>query len=112
MKYTRGLITGATILLSAGSLAACGSSGSNGAGTTGGSSSTASTSADPAVAKLVPASVKSKGTLTVAADATYAPDEFIASDGHTVIGMDPDLVKALAGVMGLKANVVNATFDT
>jgi polar amino acid transport system substrate-binding protein len=59
----------------------------------------------------VPASIKSKGTLTVASDASYAPDEFFASDGHTVIGMDADLSKALASVMGLKANVVNATFD-
>jgi polar amino acid transport system substrate-binding protein len=64
------------------------------------------------VAKLVPAAVKSKGTITVAADATYAPDEFIGSDGHTVVGMDADLVKALGAVMGLKVNVVNATFDT
>jgi polar amino acid transport system substrate-binding protein len=64
------------------------------------------------VAKLVPSSIKSKGTLTVAADASYAPDEFFAPDGKTVIGMDADLAKALAGVMGLKANVVNATFDS
>jgi polar amino acid transport system substrate-binding protein len=48
----------------------------------------------------------------VAADATYAPDEFIGSNGHTVIGMDADLSHALAAVMGLKANVVNATFAT
>jgi polar amino acid transport system substrate-binding protein len=60
----------------------------------------------------VPSAVKSKGTLTVAADATYAPDEFIASDGHTVVGMDADLSKALGAVMGLKVNVVNATFDS
>jgi polar amino acid transport system substrate-binding protein len=60
----------------------------------------------------VPAALKSKGTLTVAADASYAPNEFIGSDGHTVVGMDADLSKALAAVMGLKANVVNATFDT
>jgi polar amino acid transport system substrate-binding protein len=56
--------------------------------------------------------VKSKGTYIVAADATYAPDESIASDGHTVIGMDADMVKALGAVMGLKTNVVNATFDS
>jgi polar amino acid transport system substrate-binding protein len=56
--------------------------------------------------------VKSKGTLTVAADASYAPNEFIGPDGHTVEGMDADLAQALAGVMGLKANVVNATFDS
>jgi polar amino acid transport system substrate-binding protein len=74
--------------------------------------SSSSGGANAAVAKLVPAAIKSKGTLTVAADATYAPDEFIASDGHTVVGMDADLSKALAAVMGLKAKVVNATFDT
>jgi polar amino acid transport system substrate-binding protein len=76
------------------------------------SSSIATPSASAAVEKLVPASIKSKGTLTVAADASYAPDEFIGSDGHTVVGMDADLSKALAAVMGLKANVVNATFAT
>jgi polar amino acid transport system substrate-binding protein len=60
----------------------------------------------------VPAAIKSKGTLTVAADATYAPNEFIASDGHTVIGMDADLMKAIATAMGLKIKIVNATFDS
>ena len=48
----------------------------------------------------------------MAADASYAPNEFIGPDGHTVVGMDADLSNALAAVMGLKANVVNATFDT
>jgi polar amino acid transport system substrate-binding protein len=48
----------------------------------------------------------------VAADASYAPDEYFAPDGHTVIGMDADLSKAIAGLMGLKANVVNVTFDS
>jgi polar amino acid transport system substrate-binding protein len=60
----------------------------------------------------VPSALKSKGTLTVAADASYAPDEYFAPDGHTVIGMDADLSKALAAAMGLKANIVNATFDS
>jgi polar amino acid transport system substrate-binding protein len=113
-------------------LAGCGSSSSSststkagvtppaGSSTSSASASTAaapstpipSPAADPAVAKLVPAAIKSKGTITVAADASYAPDEFFASNGTTVVGMDADLSKALAAVMGLKANVVNATFDT
>jgi polar amino acid transport system substrate-binding protein len=76
------------------------------------SSTPASTGADQKVAAEVPADIKSKGTLTVAADATYAPNEFIGSNGKTVEGMDADLAKALAGVMGLKAKVVNATFDS
>jgi len=67
---------------------------------------------DPKVAAEVPAKVKSKGTLVVAADATYAPNEFIGSNGHTVMGMDADLAQALTAVLGLKAKVVNASFDT
>jgi polar amino acid transport system substrate-binding protein len=50
--------------------------------------------------------------LIVAADAHYAPDEFIGADGRTVEGMDPDLAKALAAVMGLKVKVVNASLST
>jgi polar amino acid transport system substrate-binding protein len=60
----------------------------------------------------VPAAIKSKGTLNVAMDATYAPDEFIASNGKTIVGMDADLTEAITQVLGLKANLINATFDT
>jgi polar amino acid transport system substrate-binding protein len=83
-----------------------------------GSSKKSSTSSNVSAAKNskiaaeVPAAIRNKGTLTVASDATYAPNEFIGPDGKTVVGMDPDLVKALADVMGLKAKVVNATFAT
>jgi polar amino acid transport system substrate-binding protein len=94
--------------------AGCGSSNNDNTSSTGGGTLTAasfSVQADPAVAAQVPAAIKSKGTLTVAADATYPPDEFIATDGHTVIGMDADLAKALAQVMGLQSSVQNVTFD-
>ena len=67
---------------------------------------------DKAAEALVPASIKAKGTVVVAADATYAPNEFIASDGKTVIGMDADLAKAIFPLLGLKVSIVNATFDT
>jgi polar amino acid transport system substrate-binding protein len=90
-------------------LAGCGSSTSSTATTAATSTSSA---ANASVTGLVPAAIKAKGTLTVAADATYAPNEFVASDGHTVIGMDADLMKALGTEMGLKVNLVNATFDT
>jgi polar amino acid transport system substrate-binding protein len=92
-------------------LAGCGSSSSSSSTATT-TATSGSSAANAAVVALVPAGVKSKGTLVVASDATYAPNEFIAEDGHTVIGMDPDLMKALGEVMGLKVNVVNATFDT
>lgn len=76
-----------------------------------GASTTSSSGVDAKAAAGVPAAIKSKGTLTVAADATYAPNEFIAPDGRTVQGTDPDLAKALAAVLGLEAQVKNATFD-
>jgi len=65
-----------------------------------------------AIAATVPASIHSSGTLTVALDASYPPNEFVASDGTTIVGMDADLSNALAQTMGLKAKLVNATFST
>ena len=102
--------------------AAC-SSNSSSSSTTAAPSTTAATVALPtatiptqttnaAIAATVPSAVKSTGTLTVALDATYAPDEFIAPDGSTIVGMDADLATAITQVLGLKAKLVNATFDT
>ena len=68
--------------------------------------------ANSAIAASVPASIHSTGNLTVALDATYPPNEFLASDGTTIVGMDADLSNAIAQTMGLKAKLVNATFDT
>lgn len=97
-------------------LAGCGSSKSTTSGSGASSEATAVTlpanTTNATLAAEVPASIKSKGTLSVAADASYAPNEFIASDGHTVIGMDPDLMDAIGAVLGLKVNVVNAPFET
>jgi polar amino acid transport system substrate-binding protein len=97
--------------VAAAALAGCGSNDSSSTDTGSGASSTKASAPVKQVAAQVPAAVKSKGTLTVAADASYPPNEFIGSDGKTVEGMDADLAKALAGVMGVKAKVVNATFD-
>ena len=81
--------------------------------TSSGSASAApTTGAIPQVAALVPSAVKAKGTVAVAMDATYPPDEYIASDGHTIIGLDADLGKALGQAMGIKWNPANATFAT
>jgi polar amino acid transport system substrate-binding protein len=102
----------AVVALAAFAVAGCGSSKKSSSSSSSGSSSTStSTSTNAKVAAEVPAKIKSKGTLIVAEDASYAPNEFIGSDGKTVEGMDADLAKALAGVMGLKANVQNASFD-
>jgi polar amino acid transport system substrate-binding protein len=89
-------------------LAGCGSSGTGSTATT---TTTAPSSLDATIAAQVPAAIKAKGKLIVATEAQYAPNEFIASDGHTIIGMDADMMKALGEVMGLKVDMVNATFE-
>jgi polar amino acid transport system substrate-binding protein len=68
--------------------------------------------ANATIAATVPAAIKSKGTLSIALDATYPPDELIAPDGSTIVGMDADLSTAITQVLGLKPKLVNATFDT
>jgi polar amino acid transport system substrate-binding protein len=103
-------LASALILLVALLTAGCGGGGKKTSATT--SATTTTATANSKIAAEVPASIKSKGTLTVAADATYAPNEFIGSDGHTVEGMSPDLGHALGSVMGLKWKFVNASFDT
>src|SRR6185312_10294896 len=93
-------------------LAGCGSSSKTSSSASTPSSSTSSSGgAVASIAAQVPAAIKSKGTLTVALEAQYAPNEFLAPDGHTIIGMDADLVKALAETMGLKVSLVNANFE-
>jgi polar amino acid transport system substrate-binding protein len=60
-------------------LAACGSSNSSSTSSTATTASAAGSNSK--IAAEVPAAVKSKGTLTVAADATYAPNEFVGPNG-------------------------------
>ena len=113
MKSWRKWLAAPAVILGIAAIAACGSSSSSSSSSsTATGTSSSATAGNPSVEKLVPAALKSKGTLTVAADASYAPNEFIGPDGHTVVGMDADLMKALGAVMGLKVNVVNQTFDS
>ena len=90
----------------------CGGDDEEATTTTTAAAATTTPTVDSKIAAEIPAAVKSQGTLTVAADATYAPNEFVGADGKSIEGMDPDLAQALAKVMGLKFKVVNASFDT
>ncbi|WP_129337118.1 ABC transporter substrate-binding protein [Cellulomonas endophytica] len=66
--------------------------------------------ADEELAGLLPADVAEAGTLVVGSDASYAPAEFIAEDGQTVVGYDVDLITAVAARLGLEADVQPADF--
>jgi polar amino acid transport system substrate-binding protein len=112
LSRSGGLTAGMVLLVA---VAACGGGGSTtSASATSGSSSASSASVakDDAVAKLLPSSISSKGTLTIGTDASYAPSEFVDTDGKTVIGFDADLAKALGEVLGLKVDLQNAPFGT
>lgn len=61
-------------------------------------------------AAQVPAPVRSRGVLRVATSATYAPNEFLAANGH-IAGMDADLATAIARQLGLRAQFFNVGFD-
>jgi polar amino acid transport system substrate-binding protein len=93
-------------------LAGCGSSSSSTSSTSVTVVKSPSSAKSATVASQVPAAMKSKGTLDVATEAQYAPNEFIAPNGHTVIGMDADLLNALGAVMGLHVDLINSNFET
>jgi polar amino acid transport system substrate-binding protein len=105
------------LLVLAGLLAACGSSSSSSSSTSSSSAPSSSVAAggvakDPTIAAEVPQAIASKGTLSVATDASYPPMEYFASDNKTIIGADVDLGKAIGQVLGLNFNFVNAGFDS
>ena len=104
------LLTACAVLASASlALTACGSSGSDSGSGSSSSAAVNAVTADPALAALVPADVKSSGKLVVGSDASYAPNEF-QDDKGTIVGMDVDLANAVAARLGLKAEVQNAGF--
>jgi polar amino acid transport system substrate-binding protein len=115
-RTLRPRIVAAGAALAAGTLllTACGSSGSSttsGSGAPSAAGTVKAASADPSLAALVPADVKSGGKLVVAADASYAPNEFKDDKGN-IVGMDVDLANAIAAKLGLKADVQNADFTS
>jgi len=65
----------------------------------------------PEIAALVPEAVSADGKLTIAAELSYAPMEFVGSDGRTAVGFDIDIANAIAAVMGLTPEVMSSSFD-
>jgi polar amino acid transport system substrate-binding protein len=103
-----GLAVAATLTVS---MAACGSESGGGSGTGSTGAPAASSSVDAALAAKVPAEIKSAGKLIIGTDSTYAPNEFLDTDGKTVIGFDVDLFNAVAGKFGLTTEWQSAVFD-
>ncbi|MFG3690734.1 ABC transporter substrate-binding protein [Micromonospora sp. NPDC047740] len=66
--------------------------------------------ADSALAAKVPDAIKADGKIVVGSDTSYAPAEFLDTDGKTAIGFDVELFTAVAAKLGLKAEFVSADF--
>jgi polar amino acid transport system substrate-binding protein len=89
--------------------AGCGEKSDTGGGSTG--TTAAAPTVDEALAAKVPAAVKSDGKVLIGTDASYPPNEFLDTDGKTVIGFDVDLFNAVAAKLGLKTEYRSAVFD-
>jgi polar amino acid transport system substrate-binding protein len=64
---------------------------------------------DAAIA--VPDRIKEAGVLKIGTDASYPPFESIDDDGKTVVGLDPDLAKALGETLGVKVEMIPTAWD-
>ena len=89
--------------------AGCGEKSDSGGGSTG--TTAAAPAVDEALAAKVPDVVKSDGKILVGINAEYAPNEFLDTDGKTVIGWDVDLFNAVAAKLGLKTEYQASKFD-
>lgn len=65
---------------------------------------------DPEVSALVPDDIGDKGYLSMGTNPPFAPFEFKNSQGE-IIGLEVDLARALAGVLGLELNLVEQDFS-
>ena len=107
MTFTRRTVSCLIALsVSALTMSACAQNTEQGAAHTG----TAPTvSTDAALAKLVPASLRSSGELKIGTSPNYAPNEYIDSSGK-IVGWSIDLTNAVAAKLNLKPTYVHSAF--
>lgn len=114
-SISRRLAVTGTVAISL-ALAGCGTNSLGGSGSSGNSSSTSVSikagGPDKKAEALVPANIKSKGTLVIGSDASYAPNEYLPVGSSTITGMDVDMFNAVAGKLGLKTKWQDAQFTT
>jgi polar amino acid transport system substrate-binding protein len=66
---------------------------------------------DPAAVELLPADIKERGVITMAADLHYPPTSFLAQDNKTPIGYNVDIATLLGQKLGLEVEIKNVTWD-
>ncbi|MFI9052680.1 ABC transporter substrate-binding protein [Streptomyces sp. NPDC053427] len=66
---------------------------------------------DPAAARLLPADVRKRGTLSVATSVGSPPGATYLADGRTLAGLDVDFADAVAQVLGIRLRREVASFE-
>jgi polar amino acid transport system substrate-binding protein len=89
---------------------AAGGCGTASAGTE--SPATGSIAVNEQIHNMLPDAVRSRGSIRLATDPSYAPMESYAADGRTIIGFDADLAAALGAVAGIQVEMVAADFGS
>lgn len=64
-----------------------------------------------AAARLLPADVRARGTLTVASSVGAPPGPVYLDDGTTLVGQDIDFAEAAAHVLGIELKLTTAGFE-
>ncbi|TQN30533.1 amino acid ABC transporter substrate-binding protein (PAAT family) [Haloactinospora alba] len=111
LRYAGALASAAALTLTA----ACGGSGDGGDGDQGGGNDLPEppeVSADSELADNVPEDMREKGTIKIGVDTTYAPGEFLAEDGETIVGFNIQLFDAVAAKLDLETEWESSTFGT
>lgn len=106
MKIPNRALAPVVALVTAAALAACG----GGDGAAPGAAPTTVDTAAPLYEQL-PQEIKDKGSIQVGSDIAYAPMEYYAEDGTTVLGFDKELADLLAAELGVPLVFNNSTFD-
>jgi polar amino acid transport system substrate-binding protein len=63
------------------------------------------------IANMLPDNIKKSGTLVVATDPTYKPNEY-KDPGGKIVGFDVDLMNAVGEVLGVKVDYRESVFDS
>jgi polar amino acid transport system substrate-binding protein len=71
---------------------------------------TGAVTADESLRALLPRTALDRGFVRLVTDASYAPMEYFAADGRTIIGFEPDLAAALGSVLGIRVELVVGDF--
>lgn len=60
---------------------------------------------------LLPQAVRDRGVLRVGTEASYAPMSSFGPDGHTIVGVEPDLGAQIGRVLGVRVQFRNFDFS-